>query len=173
MGGREVGDVRGALDYLERQGFAGRGVNLLGYSMGAATSLLAAAADSRVHAIAEDSGYADLPDILEAQVPRLTGLPPAFTPGTMLMCWALTGVNPYTVRPIDGVPVLAARRAPLLVIHGSADSWVPVAHGRRLAGAYGPAAQVYFVPGADHVGSYQRDPAGYLSRVTAFFAAAE
>jgi hypothetical protein len=50
---------------------------------------------------------------------------------------------------------------------------VPIAHGRRLAAAYGQGVETYFVPGAEHVGSLQVDPDTYLARLTAFLGRSE
>jgi pimeloyl-ACP methyl ester carboxylesterase len=173
LGARESGDVRGAIDFLEGRRLAARGVDLLGYSMGAATSLLAAAADSRVHAVAEDSGYADLGEVLAKQVPKASHLPRAFTPGTLLMARLLLGVDALAIRPIDGLPALTRRGVPLLIIHGEADDVIPLRHGRRLAAAYGPGAQTLFVPHAGHVRAYLADPDTYLDRLISFFARAD
>jgi pimeloyl-ACP methyl ester carboxylesterase len=173
LGGREILDVRGAIDSLTARGLAPRGVHLLGHSMGAASALLAAAADPRVMSVAEDSSYAELGEVLEAQVPRLSGLPGWFTPGTLLFTRAFTGVNGYAIRPVEGVPALARRGCGLLVIHGSADEWVPQDHGRRLAAAYGPTAETHYVTGAGHVLSYRTDPPAYLDRLRHFFATAD
>jgi pimeloyl-ACP methyl ester carboxylesterase len=173
LGAQEVRDVGAAVDFLARRGLAPQGVDLLGFSMGAATSMLTAAHEPRVRAVVEDSGYADLGDVLNDQVPKASGLPRWFTPGVVFMAWPLMGVNAYAIRPIDGLPALAARGVPLLVIHGEGDTLVPVGHGRRLAAAYGPGVETYFVPGAAHVGSFKVDPETYLARLTAFLAGAE
>ena len=86
-----------------------------------------------MRAVVEDSGYADLGEVLDVQVPKASGLPRWFTPGVVFMAWPLMGVNAYAIRPVDAVPTLAARGVPLLVIHGAGDTLVPVNHGRRLA----------------------------------------
>src|SRR5213082_2467139 len=54
LGAREVGDVEGAIDYLGQRGLAADGVNLVGFSMGGSTALLAAADELAVRAVAED-----------------------------------------------------------------------------------------------------------------------
>jgi pimeloyl-ACP methyl ester carboxylesterase len=172
LGAREGRDVSGAIDFLTARGLAPHGVDLLGYSMGAATALLLAPADARVQAVAADSGYAGLRDVLEAQLPRFSGLPPLFTAGTVALARPMLGLDAGALRPVDGAVALAARRVPLLVIHGEADDMVPVSHGRRLAAAFGPGAQTLFVPGAAHVASYAAQPATYLARLATFFAAA-
>jgi len=173
MGAQEVRDIAGAVDFLDDRGLAGAGVDLLGYSMGAASSLLEAPTDPRVRDIAEDSGYAVLVDVLDTELPKVSGLPSFFTPGTLLMAQPLAGFNPYSIRPVDAMAMLATQRTPLLVIHGEADRLVPASHGRRIADAYGPRAETLFVPGAGHVGSYSIDPTTYLARLTAFFDGAE
>ena len=171
LGAQEVRDLAGAIDYLEARRLAPSGVGVISYSMGAATSMLQAAADPRIRALVEDAGYADLGDILDVQVPRASRLPRFFTPGTLFLARPLLGVDAYAIRPVDAIRSLATRGVPLLVIHGEADSLIPASHGRRIAAAYGPGAQTHFVPTAEHVRSYLTDPAAYLSRVLPFFAA--
>jgi pimeloyl-ACP methyl ester carboxylesterase len=171
LGAREVRDLGGAIDYLIGRGLAPDGVGVLGFSMGAATTLLLAANEPLVRAVAVDSGYAALAELLRRQVPRLSGLPRIFTPGTLLFARRLTGVRAASIRPVDAVPALAARGVPLLVIHGEEDAVVPVAHGRRIAEAYGASVLTYYVAGAAHVAAYAAGPDAYLERLLAFFAA--
>ncbi len=173
LGALEVRDVGGAIDFLAARGLAPRGVNLLGYSMGAATATLLGAVDPAVRAVAADSGFAELDGLLENHLPRMSRLPRFFTPGVILAARSLLGVDLHSVRPIDAVPVLLARGVPLMVIHGEADTMVPVSHGRRLAAAYGAAVETHFVAGAEHVMGYGADPDSYVARLTAFFDCAE
>jgi uncharacterized protein len=169
LGAKEVWDVGGAIDYLSQRGLADNGVNLLGYSMGGATVLLDASHEQTVRAVAEDSGYADLGGLVDEQLPKASHLPGWFTPGTKLMAQPLVGIDVNEIRPVDDVRALAARGVPLLVIHGEADSTIPISHGYRIAAAYGPGVQTLFVPGAGHVHSYESEPTLYLSRLEAFF----
>jgi pimeloyl-ACP methyl ester carboxylesterase len=173
LGAKEVRDVGGAIDFLRARGLADDGVNLLGFSMGGATALLTAEADPSVRAVAEDSGYADLEMLIDEQVPKASGLPPAFTPGMLLAANTLLGLDLYSIRPIDGLPALAAAGVPLLVIHGDADTYVPPAHGHRIAAAYGPRAETLFVPGAGHIESHLTVPDEYNATVQSFFDRAE
>jgi pimeloyl-ACP methyl ester carboxylesterase len=169
LGVKEVRDVGGAIDFLQRRGLADDGVDLLGYSMGAATALLLAPKEPLVRAVAEDSGYGDLGAVVDDQVRNVDPFQRLFAPGTILMSRLLLGVDIYAVRPIDGLSQLAERSTPLLVIHGDADSVVPVSQGRSLAAAYGPRAETLFVPNAEHLRSYEVNPAGYATRIAAFF----
>jgi hypothetical protein len=49
----------------------------------------------------------------------------------------------------------------------------PSIGGHRLAPAYGPQTETFFVPGAEHVSSYHADTASYPARLTSFFDEAE
>ena len=57
---------------------------------------------------------------------------------------------------------------PLLLIHGEADTTVPLEDGRRLAAAAGPAAQQWVVPGADHSQAHATVGQDYERRVMDF-----
>jgi pimeloyl-ACP methyl ester carboxylesterase len=168
LGGQEVRDVEGAIDYLGERGLAADGVHLVGFSMGGSTALLTAADEPAVRAVAEDSGYADLGDLLDDQVPKVSGLPGFFTPGMVLAVRGLIGVDLYSIRPVDVMPRLAAANIPVLVIHGSADSYVPPVNAQRLAASYGPRVETLFIPAAGHVESHLRAPTLYDDRLRSF-----
>ena len=57
---------------------------------------------------------------------------------------------------------------PLLLIHGEADTTVPIADGRRLAAAAGPSTEHWVVPGAGHGRAHATATAEYEARVTTF-----
>ena len=61
-----------------------------------------------------------------------------------------------------------AARPPVLLIHGEADTTVPIAEGRRLAALAGPNAEHWTVPGADHSGAHAVAGQDYERRVTDF-----
>jgi fermentation-respiration switch protein FrsA (DUF1100 family) len=173
LGAKEVWDMGGAIDFVARRGLADNGVDMLGYSMGGATVLLDAADEPLVRAVVEDSGYAELGDLVDTEVPKASHLPGFFTPGMVLMAKPLVGIDVYAIRPIDHVAALAARGVPLLVIHGEADTTIPFSHGQRIAAAYGPTVKTLFVPGAEHVRSYESHPAMYLETLETFLDGAE
>ena len=63
LGYQEVQDVRGALSWLDEQGFEAGEMILHGWSMGGAT-VLRSTPGTGVAAVVEESGYADLPLLL-------------------------------------------------------------------------------------------------------------
>ena len=170
LGWFEQDDVRGALRFAQERGF--QHIGLHGYSMGAASGLLAAADDPAVKAMVEDSGYADLMDVLNQEVPRRSGLPPIFTPGIVLMSRLMYGIHAAEVKPAEAATRFAPR--PLLVIHGGADELIPAASAGRIWRArYGEGtpdpATYYVVPGAGHTQAYKAGKAAYLELVGDFF----
>jgi uncharacterized protein len=84
VGYQEVRDIRGALSWLEEQGFEPGEVVLHGWSMGGGT-VLRSAPETGVAAVVEESGYADLPLLLRDRLPESSGLPSFFNPGIFLM----------------------------------------------------------------------------------------
>jgi dipeptidyl aminopeptidase/acylaminoacyl peptidase len=169
LGAREVRDVGGAIDFLVERGLAPDGVNLLGFSMGAATALLAAPQEPLVRAVAADSAYVDLASVVQFHLAHREPWLRAFQPGVLLMSRVLLGITPERIRPIEAVPALAERRLPLLAIHGAADSVVPFEHARRLVAAYGSEAQTYFLDGSEHLRAYEHQPDIYTGRLAEFF----
>jgi uncharacterized protein len=61
---------------------------------------------------------------------------------------------------------------PLLLIHGDADTTVPIAEGRRLAAASPPGTRHLVVAGAGHAAARATDPSGYDAEVTSFLRSA-
>lgn len=169
VGHHELLDVRAAVHFT-RQHRPGAQIGLLGYSMGAAVAILAAAADPSVGVVVADSAYAALRDII-AQAYRRRRLPP----GPLLgLSDALNrrryGWSFAASRPLEVVGRIAPR--PLLIIHGGADTLTPVEHAYRLYAAAGEPKELWVVEGARHCGAYFIDRPTYLSHVAQFFAAA-
>jgi pimeloyl-ACP methyl ester carboxylesterase len=76
------------------------------------------------------------------------------------------GGDPRATQPIDMVGLL--EDVPLLLIHGDADTTVPIAEGRRLAAASPAGTRHLVVPGAGHAAAHATDPSGYDDEVTSF-----
>ncbi|GAA1391474.1 alpha/beta hydrolase [Luteococcus peritonei] len=141
---------------------------LVGFSMGAATSILVAARDERVAQVVADSPFADMRGVIEAAV-RGWRLPPV--PLVQLADRATQIAYGYRfadVQPIDVVGRIAPRR--LLIVHGTQDSVIPVEHARRLAATAGEGSRLELVEGVDHCGAYFADRPGYIAHVADFLA---
>ncbi|MEA2574602.1 MAG: uncharacterized protein QOH93_1900, partial [Chloroflexia bacterium] len=71
LGLQETRDVAGALQYLKGRGITQ--VGGLGFSMGAATELLAAPDQHEMKALVSDSSFASLPALLDKELPKASG----------------------------------------------------------------------------------------------------
>ena len=167
MGGRERVDLRAVLDWANRQGYSSDRVGWLGWSMGASTLLMEAAQNAKIKAVVLDSPFGNLPELLDQQLTRHSHLPRWFNPGILVAARIAYGVRTDNLIPIRSALQWGPR--PMLLIHGEADSIVPVQQSRRLAQVVGPTCQSVFLPGVEHVGAYNRQPGRYIAAVDRFF----
>jgi pentapeptide MXKDX repeat protein len=173
-------DVTAAVDYLAGcpRVDAGR-IAVLGHSLGGWAALVTAAAEPRLRAVAV-YGAAARPgaslrlspdqmstdqmstdqmstdqmstdqmstDQIEAEFTRFLATTPA----------EFARQAEEVAERMDGLEAAAAiGPRPLLVVHGTADRWVPVAAARELAARAGPGCRYVEVEGADHAFSWHR-----------------
>jgi pimeloyl-ACP methyl ester carboxylesterase len=162
----EKRDLRGAVKYIKECGYDHIGV--LGFSLGAVTSLLTAAEDKDIDAVVSDSSFADLNDIMGPEFSKRTRAPAILLQPILFMIKIMYGVDFNAIKPIESVPMIEP--APVFFIHGDEDETIPVEHARRLKQAsQNPRNQLWIVPGAGHTRCYVTYPEEYISRVTAFF----
>lgn len=153
LGYREVRDVRGALAWLEKRGYDARNVVLHGWSMGGAT-VVRAAPGAGVAAVVEEAGYANLPRLLEGSVPRITGVPAVFIPGTLFLGKFWPDFDPWAVMPGKEAARLFEEGVPFFVIHSTGDDIIPYEHAETFAASH-PAAEVWKLEGYDHVEAFE------------------
>ena len=164
----ETRDVEGAVAYLkERAAVEPQRVGALGFSMSAAAFLLARHPDIR--AIVADSPYASLADLVARQLfffgPGPTKWPVMAL--TRLYGRLLLGVDIEAAMPARAVRDLTAA---LLIIHGEADSQIPVEHAREIYAHANPATtELWIVPSADHGQARAHAGPRYEIRVRSFF----
>ncbi|WP_230077355.1 alpha/beta hydrolase [Brevibacillus sedimenti] len=146
----------------------GQKIGLIGFSMGAATSLLVGCTDERVQAVVADSPFYSLREYLQENLPHWTGLP------RVPFNWLILTLSPIMLRanPSEVRPYMAVKRAnkPILFIHGTGDETVPCSNSKQLRKlAAHPDSALWLVPQAGHVRSFAMMPDEYIKRVTAFF----
>ncbi len=171
LGQDEPGDMLGAVDYLKGR-FAGQQVRigLLGFSLGATTSLETGSQDTRdIRAIVSDSAFADLYPYIVDHADTWTHLPPF--PFNRLIAWItppLTGLDPHKVNAITAVQHLP--KTPIFFIAGTADKTISDDNSLDLyRAATTTSKQIWLVPGGGHTTSYEQQPRVYEQRVLAFF----
>lgn len=167
VGQYEKNDLIGAVDFIKKTGRPGEHIGVIGFSMGAATALLAAAEDKRIEAVVSDASFADLTNYLTDNLPVWSGLPSLpFTPIILNMMPYVLNLEPGQVSPVKAVPGI---KAPVLFIHGSSDPAIPVDNSKELYSASSKGGTLWIVPGAVHVGAYKKQPAEYMKRIISLF----
>ncbi len=153
FGYREVRDVRGALAWLQGQGYALEQVVLHGWSMGGATALRAAPGTG-VAAVVEEAGYADLPILLKGEIPEFVRFGRPLRPAILLAGRLFPDFDPWDVVPKKDAAELSVEGVPLFIIHSIEDDIVPYEQASILAAAY-PEARVWKLEGYGHVEAYE------------------
>jgi alpha-beta hydrolase superfamily lysophospholipase len=162
----ELRDAEAAVEYALGRVPDAR-VGLIGYSMGASIAILLAARSTVVRAVVADSPFTGIAEVVAHNAARRR-LPARLV---VPMADALTGWR-YgyrfgSVRPVEAVGALSPR--PLLLIHGSADTLIPISHAHELFAAAREPKELWIVEGAEHCGGYFADRASYVGRAARFF----
>ena len=170
----EACDLLGALRFLGGRGYAARHVGVIGWSMGATTALFALARGTYGGLVADSPAGSFSNEDIAHYVARVFGLPfgvvkaavPPMTIGTFFVARRLWGMNPGA-RAVDE---FSRNPIPVLVIHGRADSQVPIRSGEEVAVAAGDKLiATHFLEGVDHCKAYATDPAWYIDTVCEAF----
>jgi pimeloyl-ACP methyl ester carboxylesterase len=185
FGFNEVEDVAGALAWLAERGITR--VAFVGTSMGGITALAAIvvlgdgslpAADSEPDPPAHDiapprprivGAVIDsvAPELPVAVANRMRGPFRGFLAARMFDAAARrVGADLRATEPSRIIGLIES--VPLLLVHGEADTTVPLADARRLAAATAANAESWTVPGAGHSAAHATDRAGYEGRVGGF-----
>lgn len=168
MGYREGDDVVRWAQRIVREDSSAK-IVLAGVSMGAATVMMASAADDlpkNVVACVEDSGYTSAYQLLALQVEDSFGLP-SF-PAMNLIDWRCRKKVGFSLK--DAEPLEAVRKAkiPMLFIHGSKDTLVPSYMEDMLYEAKQGRKEILLIEGARHGAGSQKDARRYFSTIDRF-----
>ena len=166
----EQRDVLGAFDFLRKRGISSQRIGFVGFSMGAATTALAAADEPAIRAMVLDSPYARANDFIGRETERKTVLPrwivPVFLPASRLIADKAYGIDLGSMVPEEAVDEIDY---PVLVIHGKADGRIPFEHGVRVHDSAPAGSELWLVPDVDHVDSFTTHPDEYIRRIIRYF----
>jgi pimeloyl-ACP methyl ester carboxylesterase len=171
-GKNEVGDVLRVIDDIRKDSSVDpKRISLVGFSLGAAMSIGAAAADTgcRIHAIVADSAYANLREPGFWYV-RLFGWVPGFItwPTATIMTGFGSWVSRLDLDRLNPADWAAAVRVPALLVHGEKDRRVPPDSSRQIYDRLPFKKEIWLVPGAGHTKAFSTNPAAYIERVSLF-----
>ncbi len=145
-----------------------RNIVLLGWSMGGAAAINAAAHYPDLGGVIADASFSRLHNIVDTSIGKFTGLPRwPFGPLAVKFASMSIGIDINDNAPVEAI---ASFHGPLLLIQGLADTTVVPSNVDEIAAA-APQAVVWKVPGAGHTECYKTDPHGYELHVVAFLAA--
>ena len=162
-------DLKGAYDFLRGRGVPSERVGVIGFSMGAATSVLCVSEEPSIRALVVDSPFANASDLIAQEVARKTPVPkwlvPLFGPGTKLAADVLHDIK---LADLDPESAVAGIDYPILLIHGVEDTRIPVEQGIRVHAASHQSSSLWLVPDTDHVDAFLNFPDEYAERVIAY-----
>ncbi len=165
----EAEDVLGAYDYLQGRGIGPDKIGVLGRSMGAGATVLAAAEEPGLRAVVLDSTYAKVNDLISFEIGRKTPVPewaaPIFIPGASVFANVLYGIDLSKLAPEKAIESV---ELPILVVHGDADTRIPLEHGLRVHRAAYDGSEMWIVPGAEHGEAFDRFRDEYVRRVVGY-----
>jgi uncharacterized protein len=139
-------------------------LGLIGYSMGGAVAVMAAARDDRVGAVVADSSFASERKMVRSLLRKQVG--PLCRPIAALSEYLLP-YDPGEVEPLGEVARIAPRAT--LLIHGLLDTTCDPRDSVRLYEAAGDHKELWLLKGAGHCDAYFADREAYCERVDSFF----
>jgi hypothetical protein len=155
-------DIIGAVNFIKNRGVPAIGA--VGWSMGAASILLAMGETTEIKAAVLDSPYGDFGRLAQARLGYLS----AFYPGMLLACTFMCGTDLGGIKPEAAFSRMDNRK--ILLIHGELDGTVPVSEAYAIQKA-GNAniAEAWLLPDVGHTNAYFRYTSEYLSKMLDFF----
>jgi len=145
----------------------------LGHSLGASSLIHGLALGAPLRRIVADSTGANVPTRYALLAERYTLNPtvakcllwPVVEPALLNARWRY-GLDLRSISPVDWIGKV---RAPVLLIHGDRDRFIPVEEARRIRDANPKFVSLWEVPGAGHVTAANQWPAEYQRTVLAWF----
>ncbi|HEY0405982.1 MAG TPA: MFS transporter [Pyrinomonadaceae bacterium] len=174
IGYYERHDVTAAIEFVRHRAPEHK-IVLMGISMGAAATLLAAAENEGLMAVVSESSFLSFSDTVRHHI-KLAGLP-AFPFATLLERFTAWRLN-FNPADFDLLQAVKKIKCPILFIGGGADRRMPNESVLEplFAAASNPLKRKLIVAGAQHGHAYDRDDAArveYVRAITDFLRAIE
>ncbi|NEW04738.1 alpha/beta hydrolase [Paenibacillus sp. SYP-B3998] len=169
LGFNEKYDVLGAVSYLKSRGSAGDNIGVIGFSMGAATSLIAASESDDIKAVIADSPFRNAGLFLREGLSFFSGLP-SF-PFGWTSIWVgnwIFKVDFDSVSPMDAVKKMPNK--PIMLIHGTGDPQISYKNSEIIFSSLkgNSHAEAWYPANTEHIDAINHYPTEYFQRVDRF-----
>lgn len=167
MSYHEKKDVIAALNFLENDKGA-ESIGVMGFSMGAAASMIVMAKDHRIKAGIFSGSYTNSIDVLAEQAKVIYGLPryPLIPMVAIFFAWR-GDLDLDEINPEKYISQISPR--PVYIMHGTADKTVSFEHGQRLFEAAKEPKQFWRVENGKHTQLWQVDNDKAETSVVSFY----
>jgi len=156
---KEQGDLGGAVNFVKGKGLQAGAIGVIGWSIGAATALMAMSQYPDIKAVVSDSAYANAEPLLAHNL---------LYPGLVLALRFVRDIDIDQISPEKAIAHLGQRH--VFLIQGEQDRQIPTEQFYRLQKAgRASVTSSWLVAGADHVQALSQQPDEYLRRVATFF----
>lgn len=166
LGQYEKYDVGGAFVYLEKEGFLPHQIGIIGDSLGAIATIMAADYVKTAGGIVLDSPATEIKPIVANVMQNDNHVPKFMDPGVFFTAKVIFKRDVDSVRPIDHIKTLS--NTPLLFLHGTNDTLIPPENSLELLHQVNNGKRVLF-KGATHVQTFATNPQLYEKVVGDFF----
>lgn len=161
-------DIGGAVDFLKNKGYSAGTIGILGFSLGAISSIIFCSEES-IAGLVSDSSFAYVPEAFVRKIPKQFGIPKfvvqIINPGAFMMARLIYG---YKLR--NPAEMVADVKCPVLFIQGDKDDLVRTDDTHELLEASGnPSDEIWILSNVGHTQAYKADPIAYIDKITTFF----
>ncbi|MBA2691246.1 MAG: alpha/beta fold hydrolase [Rubrobacter sp.] len=163
LGHYERLDASAAVEYAMRRE-PNLPLGMMGFSMGGAVALMAAARDERIEAVVADSAFASQSRLIKYHFRQYVG---PFAPAIFRLAKGALHYDIHEVEPGNDVGKISPR--PVMFIHGELDTVTDPDDSIAMHKAAGEPKELWIVKGAGHVDAYFQNRKEYSRRVAAFF----
>ncbi|KGM97235.1 hypothetical protein Z968_04360 [Clostridium novyi A str. 4552] len=169
IGGLEKYDLLGAIDFVKNKKKS-KIINLMGWSMGATTSILAGTESKDVKCIVADSPFGNLKEYLESNLSYWSKLPNTYFTKTIL--YILPKIRGFNIDKVNAIKAASSiNNKKIFLIHSKDDDAIPYENTEKIYNSINNKSdvKVWITNNAKHIKSYSLYKDEYEKRVVEFF----